>query len=128
MATIQKISPFLWFDTQAEEAARFYTTVFKNSNVGKILHQGDSVLVVDFTLDGQKFSALNGGPQFKFNPSVSFYVVCETEAETDSVWQKLSEGGEALMALDKYPWSEKYGWVQDRFGLTWQVSLGNPAD
>jgi predicted 3-demethylubiquinone-9 3-methyltransferase (glyoxalase superfamily) len=83
---------------------------------------------VDFSLDGQKFNALNGGPQFKFNPSVSFYVTCETETETDAVWQKLSEGGMALMPLERYDWSEKYGWVQDRFGLSWQISLGKLED
>jgi predicted 3-demethylubiquinone-9 3-methyltransferase (glyoxalase superfamily)/uncharacterized protein YndB with AHSA1/START domain len=128
MATIQKISPFLWFDRQAEEAVDFYVSVFKNSRKGEVMRNGPAVMVVPFTLDGQDFSALNGGPQFTFNPSASFFVVCETEAETDAVWQKLADGGQALMPLQRYDWSEKYGWVQDRFGLTWQISLGQLSD
>jgi predicted 3-demethylubiquinone-9 3-methyltransferase (glyoxalase superfamily)/uncharacterized protein YndB with AHSA1/START domain len=116
--------PFLWFDHQAEEAAHFYMGVFGNSEIERIARQGDAVLVVDFSLGGQRFNALNSGPKFKFNPSISFFVVCETEAETDTVWQKLMDGGTALMPLDRYDWSEKYGWVQDRFGLSWQISLG----
>lgn len=128
MTTVQKITPFLWFDHQAEEAANFYTSVFSNSKTGKIVRNGDAVLVVDFTLGGQSFSALNGGPRFQFNPSVSIFVVCETEAETDAVWNKLIEGGMALMPLDHYDWSDKYGWVQDRYGLTWQISLGKIED
>jgi predicted 3-demethylubiquinone-9 3-methyltransferase (glyoxalase superfamily) len=128
MTTTKKITPFLWFDNQAEEAANFYTSVFKNSKIANVMRNGEAVMVVDFSLDGQKFNALNGGPHFKINPSISFYVVCETAAETDSVWQKLAEGGKALMPLDKYAWSEKYGWVQDRFGLSWQISLGKLSD
>lgn len=128
MTTIQKITPFLWFDNQAEEAANFYVSVFKNSTIEKVVRNNGSVLVVDFSLGGQQFNALNGGPQFKFNPSVSFFVVCETGAETDAVWQALSDGGTALMPLDKYAWSEKYGWVQDRYGLSWQISLGKMED
>ena len=121
---MQKIKPFLWFDQQAEEAVDFYTTVFKNAKKGEAVRNNGAVLVQDFWLDGQKFSALNGGPMFQFNPSVSFYVVCETEAETDATWQQLAEGGQVLMPLDQYPWSQKYGWVQDRFGLSWQISWG----
>lgn len=128
MATIQKITPFLWFDKQAEEAANFYVSTFKNAKIGNVVRHGDAVMVVDFALDGQKFNALNGGPQFKFNPSVSIFVVCETEAETDAVWNNLLDGGMALMPLERYPWSEKYGWVQDRYGLSWQISLGRLAD
>jgi predicted 3-demethylubiquinone-9 3-methyltransferase (glyoxalase superfamily)/uncharacterized protein YndB with AHSA1/START domain len=123
-----KITPFLWFDGQAEEAADFYVSVFKNSEIKTVTRSGDSVMVVNFSLDGQEFSALNGGPEFKVNPSISFYVVCETEAETDEVWRRLSEGGSALMPLQKYDWSEKYGWVQDRFGVSWQISLGKMED
>ncbi len=121
---MQKITPFLWFDGQAEAAANFYVSVFKNSKVVDVFHNDGKALTVGFQLNGQQFTALNGGPMFKFNPSVSFYVTCETMEETDEVWQKLSDGGSVLMALDKYPWSEKYGWVQDRFGLTWQISFG----
>jgi predicted 3-demethylubiquinone-9 3-methyltransferase (glyoxalase superfamily)/uncharacterized protein YndB with AHSA1/START domain len=128
MANHHEITPFLWFDTQAEEAANFYTSIFKNSKIENVQRQGEAVFIVDFTLGGQRFSALNGGPHFKFNPSTSFYVTLETEAETDAVWQKLSDGGSALMPLDKYPWSEKYGWVQDRYGLSWQISWGKMSD
>ena len=125
---MQKITPFLWFDQQAEEAAHFYTSIFKNSEIGRVVRNGEAAMVVDFSLDGQRFSALNGGPRFKFNPSGSFFVVCETAAETDSVWQSLAEGGKVMIPLDAYPWSEKYGWVQDRFGLSWQISLGKMED
>lgn len=128
MAKVEKITPFLWFDNQAEEAARYYASVFGNSLPGPITRNGDAVLVVRFSLDGQTFDALNGGPQFRFNPSVSFFVMCETGAETDAVWQKLADGGMVMMALQSYPWSEKYGWVQDRFGLSWQVSQGKLSD
>lgn len=83
MATTKKITPFLWFDSQAEEAARFYTSIFPNSNIEKTVGNGDSVMVVDFSLDGQKFTALNGGPQFKFNESISFVVHCDTQEEVD---------------------------------------------
>ncbi len=128
LAEAQKITPFLWFDHQAEEAANFYVSVFKNSKIKDVFRQGDKALTVGFQLDGQDFTVLNGGPMFKFNPSVSFFAVCETEAETDAVWQALSDGGMVLMPLDKYPWSEKYGFVQDRYGLSWQISLGKTAD
>lgn len=127
MSNKQKITPYLWFDTQAEEAANFYTSIFPNSKTGKVQHQGDAVLTVQFFLSGQEFAALNGGPMFTFNPSVSFYVVCESEAEIDSIWNKLFAGGKALMALNKYPWSEKYGWVQDKYGVSWQLTLGKTA-
>ena len=128
MANVQKITPFLWFDHQAEEAAPFYTAVFDNSTIGDTVRNGESVMVINFSLGGQTFSALNGGPAFKINPSISFFVVCETEAETDAVWQKLAEGGQVLMPLDRYDWSEKYGWVQDRLGLSWQISWGKIAE
>lgn len=135
----QKIIPNLWFDTQAEEAARFYTSLFSNSGIGAITRYGKegfelhkkpagTVMTLEFELEGYRFAALNGGPQFKFNPSVSFFVTCETEAETDTLWKSLVEGGAVLMPLDKYPWSEKYGFVQDRYGLAWQVSLGKISD
>jgi predicted 3-demethylubiquinone-9 3-methyltransferase (glyoxalase superfamily) len=128
MNKIEKITPFLWFDTQAEEAANFYVSVFGNSSVKKVVRNGEAVMVVDFLLDGQKFTALNAGPMFKFNPSISFFVVCETEAETDLVWQKLSEGGQVMIPLEKQVWSEKYGFLQDRYGLAWQISLGEIAE
>ncbi|MBK6904153.1 MAG: VOC family protein [Saprospirales bacterium] len=128
MSKPQKITPFLWFDHQAEEAAGFYTSVFRNSKIDRVLHFGEQVGVVDFSLDGQGFNAMNAGPAFQLNPTISFFVVCETEAETDEVWGKLLEGGKVLVRLDKYPWSEKYGWVQDRYGLSWQISLGKMED
>jgi predicted 3-demethylubiquinone-9 3-methyltransferase (glyoxalase superfamily) len=117
------IHPCLWFDKQAKDAAEFYCSVFGD---GKII--ADNPVVVNFDLNGQKFMALNGGPKFKINPSVSFFVVCETEDETLNVWNKLLEGGKFLMPLDKYPWSEKYGWVEDKFGVSWQISLGKIED
>ena len=128
MSKPQKITPFLWFDHQAEEAAGFYTSVFRNSKIDRVVHFGEQVGVVDFSLDGQGFNAMNAGPAFQLNPTISFFVVCETEAETDEVWGKLLEGGKVLVHLDKYPWSEKYGWVQDRYGLSWQISLGKMED
>jgi predicted 3-demethylubiquinone-9 3-methyltransferase (glyoxalase superfamily) len=117
------IYPCLWFNGNAKEAAEFYTSVFKDSRITT-----DTPVVVNFELGGQKFMGLNGGPQFKPNPSISFFVVCGSEVETDEIWQKLVEGGQVLMTLDKYDWSEKYGWVQDRFGINWQLSYGKLSD
>lgn len=112
MATTNKITPFLWFDGQAEEAAKFYTSVFKNSKIEKIVRNGDTVMVVDFSLDGQKFTALNGGPQFKFNESISFVVSCDTQEEVDYFWEKLTaDGGEESMCA----------WLKDKFGVSWQI-------
>jgi predicted 3-demethylubiquinone-9 3-methyltransferase (glyoxalase superfamily) len=133
------IIPCLWFDNQAEEAVTFYTSVFANSKIVNISRYGKegfeihgqkegTALTVNFQLEGQAFSALNGGPLFKFNPSVSFYVNCETAKEVDFLWDNLAEGGNVLMPLDKYEWSEKYGWLNDRFGLSWQIGLGKPED
>ncbi len=128
LSEASKITPFLWFDHQAEEAVNLYTSVFDNSKVSSLVRMGDTVLTAGFSLGGQSFAALNGGPMYRFNPSASFYVVCETEAETDAVWQKLSEGGQVLMPLNTYEWSQKYGWVQDKYGLSWQISMGELAD
>lgn len=128
LAEAQKITPFLWFDHQAEEAVEFYVSVFPNSKVLDVMRNGDAVVTIDFQLGGQRFGALNGGPHFQFNPSISFFVLCETEAETEETWNKLLDGGQALMPLDKYPWSEKYGWAQDRYGLSWQVYLGQMSE
>jgi predicted 3-demethylubiquinone-9 3-methyltransferase (glyoxalase superfamily) len=136
---MQKITPFLWFDNQAEEAAKFYTSLFKNAKIGKIARYGKegheihrreagSVMTVEFELAGYKFIGLNGGPVFKFTPAISFFVVCETEAEVDALWQNLSQDGMALMPLQKYEWSEKYGWLLDKYGLSWQLSLGRKED
>ena len=133
------ISNGLWFDNNAEEAARFYTSVFPDSEIGDIVKYGKegfeihkrpegSVMVIEFSLSDEKFVAINGGPIFTFNPSISYFVVCETMEETDRIWNKLSEGGKALMPYQKYDWSEKYGWVSDKFGLSWQVSYGKISD
>lgn len=133
------ISNGLWFDYQAEEAANFYTSLFPESKVGDISRFGKegyeihnqpegTVMVVNFSLAGQKFEAINGGPLFKFNPSISYFVVCETEAEADELWNKLSDGGKILVPYQKYEWSEKYGWISDRYGLSWQVGLGKISD
>jgi len=122
---MQKITPFLWFDDQAEEAVKFYTAIFKNSKVGKTLRYGEeaskvsqsgrppgSVLTIEFELEGQKFTALNGGPQFKFNESISFVVNCDTQEEVDYFWAKLTAGGGQESAC---------GWLKDKFGVSWQV-------
>jgi len=115
---MQKITPFLWFDNQAEEAARFYTSIFKNSKLGKIVRFGEagpgpkgSVMTVSFELDGQEFTALNGGPEYKFNEAISFVVSCATQQEVDELWAKLAEGGEEV----------QMGWLKDRFGVSWQI-------
>lgn len=134
-----QITPCLWFDNQAEEATGFYTSLFKNSKIENISRYGNegfevhgqkegTVLTIEFQLNGQSFTALNGGPYFKFNPSISFYVVCDTEKEVDFLWESLSESGTIMMAPDKYEWSDKYGWLNDRFGLSWQISLGKMED
>ncbi|HYH56758.1 MAG TPA: VOC family protein [Anseongella sp.] len=120
---MQKIIPNLWFDGQAEEAALFYTSLFPGSKISTVTRYGKegfeihgqaegSVLTVDFELDGFRITGLNGGPLFKFTPAISLFVVCETEAETDMLWQKLAGGGKVLMELGKYDWSQKYGWIQ----------------
>ncbi len=131
---MQKINPFLWFDDNAEEAVNFYTSVFKDSkiktttryNEGSAKASGrpkDSVMTITFDLYGQPFVAINGGPAFKINPSISFFVNCKTEKEVEELWNKLSNGGKILMALDKYPFSEKYGWLEDKFGVSWQIII-----
>jgi predicted 3-demethylubiquinone-9 3-methyltransferase (glyoxalase superfamily) len=134
--TNNKITPFLWFDNQAEDAAKLYTSLFKNSKIESISRYGKegfeihgqkegTVQTVAFQINGLSVTILNGGPMFKINPSISFFVLCESIKETDELWNILIEGGKALMPIDKYPWSERYGWLQDRFGLTWQVSVVN---
>jgi predicted 3-demethylubiquinone-9 3-methyltransferase (glyoxalase superfamily) len=129
---MQKITPCLWFDNQAEEAMYFYTSIFKNAKTGNVTRYGEagpgpegSVLTASFELEGQEFMALNGGPEFTFTPAISFFVNCETQEEIDKLWEKLAEGGAVLMELAKYPFSEKFGWVQDRFGVSWQLNLAS---
>lgn len=124
MPTLQTITPCLWFDHQAEEAAKFYTAIFKNSKIGPITRYGEAgrevhgqapgtVLTVAFELEGQNFTALNGGPMFQFNEAISFQVHCETQEEVDYYWDRLSEGGD--------PKAQQCGWLKDKFGVSWQV-------
>jgi predicted 3-demethylubiquinone-9 3-methyltransferase (glyoxalase superfamily) len=115
---MQKITPFLWFDTEGEDAAKFYTSVFPNSKIGEISRYGSAgprpegtVMTVSFELNGQRFVALNGGPEFTFSEAVSFLVNCDTQDEVDSYWSALSEGGE----------EGPCGWLKDKFGLSWQI-------
>jgi len=119
---MQKITPFLWFDNQAEAAVKFYTSIFKHSKIGRIARYGKegakasgrpagSVMTIEFQLEGQKFVALNGGPFFKFTEAVSFVVNCRTQAELDRYWQKLSAGGKEVQC----------GWLKDKYGLSWQI-------
>ena len=122
---MEKITPHLWFDNNAEEAAKFYTSILKNSKVKNVttLHNTPSGTVEIFTIEllDQEFTLISAGPLFKFNPSASFLVACNTKEEVDELWGNLSNGGVALMELGEYPFSEKYGWVQDKYGLSWQV-------
>ena len=119
---LNQIYPCLWFNGNAKAAAEYYCSIFKNSKITV-----DTPLVVNFELDGKKFMGLNGGPNFTFTAAISFFVLLESIDQTNEVWNKLIEGGQALMPIDKYPWSERYGWVQDKFGLTWQVSIVTKA-
>ena len=124
MQVIQKIAPCLWFDDQAEEAVAFYTAIFRDSRTVKVARSGEAgheihgrpagtVMTVAFELEGQAFTALNGGPIFKFNEAISFQVNCETQGEVDYYWEKLSEGGDAR--------AQQCGWLKDKYGVSWQV-------
>ncbi|OYQ62158.1 hypothetical protein B9G53_23670 [Pseudanabaena sp. SR411] len=115
---MQKITPFLWFDGQAEEAMNFYTSIFKNSKIVSVMHYGEAgpgakgtVMSATFEIQGQEFIVLNGGPHFKFSPAISFFVNCETQEEVDELWEKLSEGGK----------TNRCGWLDDKFGVSWQI-------
>ena len=108
---MQKIVPFLWFDSQAEEAMNHYVSIFPDSKVLSVMRSGDAVLTATFQLAGQQFMALNGGPQFKFTEAISLFVNCQTQEEVDELWEKLSEGGEG----------GRCGWLKDRYGLSWQI-------
>lgn len=122
---MQKITSHLWFDKEAKDAARFYTSVFPSSKINRVTTIHDTPSgdcdVVSFELAGQQFMSISAGPLFKFTPAISFLVACSTKDEVDALWKKLSDGGTALMPLDQYPFSERYGWIQDKFGLSWQV-------
>jgi predicted 3-demethylubiquinone-9 3-methyltransferase (glyoxalase superfamily) len=117
------VYPCLWFDDQAEEAAAFYKDAFVNSEI-----KASNSLVVTLDINGKQFILLNGGPVFKPNPSISFFNICESAEEVEERWKKLSEGGMVMMPLDVYPWSDKYGWVQDKYGISWQLALGKPGE
>jgi predicted 3-demethylubiquinone-9 3-methyltransferase (glyoxalase superfamily) len=121
---MQKISPCLWFDDKAEEAAKFYTSIFKDSKIEDVTRYGKegyeihgreegTVMTVEFEIEGQKFLALNGGPIFKFNEAISFQVYCETQEELDNYWEKLSEGGDEK--------AQQCGWLKDKYGVSWQI-------
>jgi predicted 3-demethylubiquinone-9 3-methyltransferase (glyoxalase superfamily) len=112
----------LWFNNQGKEAAEFYCSTFKNSQI-----TASNPMVTTFEIEGKKFMCLNGGPQFKMNASISAFVVCTSTEEVDRLWNKLIEGGKAMMPLDKYDWSQRYGWLQDKFGFTWQISFDEKA-
>lgn len=114
------IHPCIWYDNNAKEAAEFYCTLFPDSKI-----TADTPIVVNFKLNGQHFMGLNGGPMFSCNPSISFMVTSESDDEINTLWQNLSDDGMILMPLDKYDWSEKYGLVQDKFGVSWQIYKGN---
>jgi predicted 3-demethylubiquinone-9 3-methyltransferase (glyoxalase superfamily) len=118
-----KIHPCIWFDNQGQEAAKFYCSIFPNSKITV-----DTPMVVNFELEGHKFMGLNGGPMFKPNPSISFFVFCTEIEETNYLWEQLSEAGNIMMPLNKYPWSENYGWCNDRFGVSWQIYFGKKED
>lgn len=138
---MQKIVPNFWFDHNAEEAIDFYTSVFEDSKINSLSYypkteeegladfQKDlagKVLTIDFTISGFRFMAVNADSTFKPNPSISFFYTCNSKEESDRLWEKLSEGGKALMELGEYPFSKYYGWVQDKYGFSWQLMLNNP--
>jgi predicted 3-demethylubiquinone-9 3-methyltransferase (glyoxalase superfamily) len=122
---MRKITPHLWFDKEAREAAEFYSSLFPESRVTNVTRLSDTPSgdcdLVSFELAGQPFMAISAGPLFKFNPSVSFHAKCSTKEEVDALWEKLSPGGKVLMPIGSYPFSERYGWLEDKYGLSWQV-------
>lgn len=115
--------PCLWFDTQAAEAAAFYTSLFTDATI-----TDSNPLVTMFRIGNKKFMCLNGGPKFSITPSISLFVCCKSVEETNVLWSKLIQGGTAMMEINQYPWSERYGWLKDKFGLTWQISVVNPGE
>lgn len=136
---MQKIIPHLWFDSEAEEAARLYASVVPGSRVGRITRYGKAgfdqhgqpegkVMTVEFDLGGYSLVGLNAGPHFRFTPAISYFVILEAAPEVDRFWSTLIEGGGVLMPLDAYDWSPKYGWLFDRYGVSWQVALGKRGE
>lgn len=131
---MQKITPFLWFDNNAEDAANFYTSLFDNSKIINVTRYDEagakasgqkagSAMTVAFKLEGQNFTVLNGGPHFKLNQSTSFFVYCESDPKIEKIYNKLADGGSVIFPLDKYDWSPKYVWIKDKFGLSWQLNV-----
>jgi predicted 3-demethylubiquinone-9 3-methyltransferase (glyoxalase superfamily) len=132
--TLHKFATCLWFDSNAEEAMKFYASIFENATIDSIAYYGeagndvhhrpkDSVMTVHLTIEDQELMGLNGGPVFTINPSISFYVTGKSQKEIDSLYNNLSDGGSVLMELNKYPFSERYAWVSDKFGVSWQLNL-----
>jgi predicted 3-demethylubiquinone-9 3-methyltransferase (glyoxalase superfamily) len=119
----ENITPCLWYNSQAREAAALYCSVFANAKI-----TAQSPIVISIDVSGQSFTLLDGGPKYKPNPSISFFYLCEKEEELNKIWNAFSNEGTILMALDKYPWSEKYGWINDKFGISWQIALGKISD
>ena len=119
----EKMTPCLWFDGQAKEAAKLYCSVFENAKI-----TAQSPIVTGISVDGQNFTLLDGGPMYKPTPAISFYYICEKEEELNNIWKAFSKEGTVLMPLDKYPWGEKYGWINDKYGISWQLALGNISD
>lgn len=134
--TLNKFMTCLWYDSNAEEAMKFYATVFENAKLGAITHYGDaghevhgrpkgSVMTVVVTIDDQELMGLNGGPIFTINPSISLFIMSKNEKEIENLYKKLSDGGSIMMELNEYPWSKKYAWVTDKFGLSWQLMFSD---
>ncbi len=119
----EHITPCLWYNGQARQAANLYCSVFENAKI-----TSQSAIVTAIEVAGQSITLLDGGPMYKPTPSISFYCICETMAELDRIWKTFSKDGTVMMPLDKYPWSEKYGWVSDAFGISWQFALGKISD
>jgi predicted 3-demethylubiquinone-9 3-methyltransferase (glyoxalase superfamily) len=136
---MNRIVPCLWFDNAAEDAAHFYTSIFRNATIGRIARYGEegheihgrpagSVMTVEFELDGYTLLGLNGGPLFHLTPAISLFAMFETEADIDAAWAALGDAGTVRMPLDAYDWSKRYGWLDDRYGVSWQLALGKRAD
>ena len=119
----QEITPCLWFNAQAKEAAALYCSVFANAKI-----TSQSPIVTEINVSGQSITLLDGGPMYQPNPSISFYYICETEQEFDNIWNAFSKEGSVMMPADKYPWSEKYGWIADKFGISWQLGVGEISE
>lgn len=115
--------PCLWFDNNASEAAHFYVSLFKDAVI-----TDNNPIVTTFRVGEKTFMCLNGGPKFSFTPAISFFVYCKNVDETNALWSKLIQGGSAMMEINQYPWSERYGWLRDKYGLTWQISVVNPGE